>query len=529
MSGQLTGTRHLVRLVLRRDRIRLPAWIIGLTAMTGASANAVQGFYDTPVKVAGYRATVEDSAVSRLMNGTPYVTDSMGGITAYEVTATAGVIVALMVTFLVVRHTRGEEESGTAELLRSTVLGRHAAAAAALIVATGASLVVGLLDALVLVASDLPVSGSVLHGLALASVGVAFTAVAAAAAQVSTSARGALGIAGAVIAVLYVVRGLGAVGDNALVWLSPFGWQEAVRVYGEERWWPLLLVVAFTAAVFAGVVALTAHRDFGAGLVQPRAGRARAAGHLSTPVGLAFRVQRGLFLGWAIGLLLSACLFGAVGREVVTMMESNPEIIEVFGGRMDDVVRGYFAFVANFLAVVASAYAVASALRLRHEEDAGRAEAVLSTGLSRTAWAVGGLVVTTVSTLVLLLLMGVGMGGTHAVVAGDTSLFWPLVGAALATAPAVLLLAAVAVLLHGFAPRWALLVWTPFAFALVQSYLGELLDFPGWLAGLSPFWHLPLMPVEDFEALPVFVVAALAVAATVAGLVGLRRRDIGTG
>ncbi|HSX68802.1 ABC transporter permease, partial [Nocardioides sp.] len=319
MSGQrsssLTGTRHLVRLALRRDRIRLPVWILGLTAMSGASAVAVQDLYNTPEKVAGYGATVTGSAAGKLLNGTPVAVDTMGGITAYEITSTAAVIVALMVTFLVVRHTRAEEETGRAELLRGTVLGRHAATAATLAVAIGASVVAGVLDALVLAGTGLSTGGSLLHGAGLTSIGLVFTAIALAAAQVTANARGALGIAGAVMAVLFLLRGVGAVQDSWLVWLSPFGWQQAVNAYGDQRWWPLALVVALAAVVLALTVWLTAHRDAGAGLWHPSPGRPRATRMLGTPVGLAFRLQRGLVIGWGVGLTVGGLLFGSLGKE----------------------------------------------------------------------------------------------------------------------------------------------------------------------------------------------------------------------
>ncbi len=154
-----TGTRHLVRLILRRDRLRLPIWIIALTAVTGSSASAVISVYGTPQEIAAYAGTVGDSAASRMMNGRPVALDTIGGIVAYETTMTALVVTALMVIFLVVRHTRAEEESGRAELLRATVTGRHAATAAAVLVAAAASVLVGVLDAAVLLANDLPAAG----------------------------------------------------------------------------------------------------------------------------------------------------------------------------------------------------------------------------------------------------------------------------------------------------------------------------------------------------------------------------------
>ena len=99
-----------------------------------------------------------------------------------------------MVMFLVVRHTRAEEETGRAELLRSTVLGRHAATLAGLRLRRAAALLIGCITtgvdaggrprpptAASPTAPDSPCSG------------VCYAAVTLVAAQLSTSARGALG------------------------------------------------------------------------------------------------------------------------------------------------------------------------------------------------------------------------------------------------------------------------------------------------------------------------------------------------
>ena len=102
MSGAMAGAAQLTRLTLRRDRVRLPVWVLGLGGLIAASAVAVPGVYDTPAKVAGYAATVGASAVSLLMSGRQSGIDTIGGITANEISQVAQLGVTLMVTFLVV-------------------------------------------------------------------------------------------------------------------------------------------------------------------------------------------------------------------------------------------------------------------------------------------------------------------------------------------------------------------------------------------------------------------------------------------
>lgn len=528
-TGPLAGTLPLVRLLLRRDRLRLPLWWGGITAVTWFSARSVVDLYDTPQRRAGYAVTVEDSAASRLMGGIPRDVDTPGGIISFEVTAVAAVAVALMVTFLVVRHTRAEEESGRAELVRSTVVGRHAALLATLLVSLAASVVLGALLAGVLVTVDVGVEQAVRFGAGMAGTGLVFTGVASVAAQVAGSARRAIGWGVAAVLTFFLVRGYGALEETWWTWASPFGWQDELRPFGgDARWWPLGLSVVAAGVGVATASWLAAHRDFDQGLVAERPGPEHGSPGLGTPVGLALRQQRGLLAGWGAGLLALAVVFGAVSREVRTMIASNPDVAQIVLGRIDDVVVGYLSYVVNFLGVIVSAYAVVSALRLRHEESSGQAFNVLATAVSRTRWAVGGIAVTWGSALGVLVLTGLGIGVTHWWVGEDSTAsgVGDLLLASVATAPAVLLLAGVVFLLHGWAPRWVHLAWLPVAWALVQAYLGDLLDLPGWARGLSPFHHLPAMPAEDFRWASAATLLALAVVLTALGVVGLRRRDL---
>jgi ABC-2 type transport system permease protein len=207
-TSSATGVTH---------RLRLPLWLIGLGGTIVASALAVPPLYDTPEKVAGYARAIGVSPVNYLMSGRQAGLDTLGGIVANEISQVAQLGVCLMVMFLVVRHTRAEEESGRAELLRSTVVGRDAATIAGLVYGVVAALLLGAITTASMIAAGLAVDGSLTYGAGLALLGVAYTAVTLVAVQISTTARGALGLAGAAVAVGYLVRGIGAMEDNLLV------------------------------------------------------------------------------------------------------------------------------------------------------------------------------------------------------------------------------------------------------------------------------------------------------------------------
>ena len=128
---------------------------------------------------------------------------------------------------------------------------------------------------------------------------------------------------------------------------------------------------------------LTAHRDFGGGLLQARTGRPRASRLLGTPVGLALRLQRGQLIGWAIGLTALGLLYGAVIPTIPDLVASNPDIARAIGVSADAeqaLIDAFLALHLLFMAVVSTGSSSSSVLRLHGEEESGRAEAVLATG-----------------------------------------------------------------------------------------------------------------------------------------------------
>ena len=64
------------------------------------------------------------------------------------------------------------------------------------------------------------------------------------------------------------------------------------------------------------------------------------------------------------------------------------------------------------------------------------------------------------------------------------------------------------------------------AFVFLQILLGETLKLPDWVDAISPFWHLPGLPVETFEPVPALSEHVLAAALVLLGVRGFRRRDL---
>jgi ABC-2 type transport system permease protein len=521
----VTGVLTLLRLALKRDRIMIPAWVLGLGAAVAITASSYSELYADASSRREVVQTLGTTPATLALYGRIYA-DSVGGLVAWRLGGIALALAGLMSILIVVRHTRAEEETGRAELVGAGVVGRRAPLAAALLTAALASLALGVVVIGGVIATGLAIGGALALGAAFAAVGLVFAATAAAAAQIAESGRGANGLAVGVLGAAFALRAIGDAGPHWVAWISPLGWAQAVRAFADERWWLLLALLALAALLTAAATRLAARRDLGAGILPPRRGPARGA--LTTPLQLAWRLQRGALAGWAAGFAIVGAAFGSIASDIGDVIGDSADVRDALRrlGGTASLADAYLAATFGVLALIAAGYAVQAVLRLRGEETSGRAEPLLATCVSRTRWALGHTAVALAGTALLLLVAGLTAGSAHAAQVGDAGQLPRLVGAALAQVPAAWVLAGVALALFGLAPKATVASWGALALCLALAELGPVLELSQSVIDLSPFAHTPQLPGGDATAAPAWL-AALAVALGAAGLAGLRRRDLG--
>ncbi|WP_027661087.1 ABC transporter permease [Salinispora fenicalii] len=531
-GGTVTGTGTLLRFMLRRDRIRFPAWTLGLGLLMGYFATALETFVESPADLEGLTA-FSGSPAGALFGGPGFGFDDLtierflAGQYGLYVAIGAG----LMGLLTVVRHTRAEERSGRAELIRANVVGRHAQLTAALVLVATMATVVAILIGGLMASRGYDLGGSLLFGASVGAVALVFAGVAAVTVQLSEYPRAASSTAGALLGAAFVLRGLGDMaavqgsGASWLSWLSPVGWSQQTAPYVHDRWWPLAISLAVAVIAAAGGYALATRRDFGAGLVPPRPGPARAVAWLDGPLALAFRLHRASLIGWSVGLLAAGLAYGSFTEPLLDGFTDAPEDMVAIMGGAENLLDGYLGTMGLTMALAVGVYAVLAMQTLRAEETEGRAESVLATSVSRSAWIGSHLAVTAVGVPWLLLVAGAGMGVGAAVSTGDAGSFGGLLLGHVAHTPAVWLLLAAAAVLYAVAPRVLPLIWVVLGYGLIVGYFAPILEIPASAVWLSPFAHVGEHPLEEVSVVAVLVLTVLAaVTAQVARLVF--RRDV---
>jgi ABC-2 type transport system permease protein len=525
------GIWPLTKLILRRDRIKLPIWIVSIVVTLLYMLPILKETYGDAASLTTLYEAFKTNAAGLLLTG--FLDEpSFGALVTIETLLWWGLAVAFMNAFLVVRHTRQNEEMGAQELILSGRTHRGTSLIAVLIVAflANALIAVGLGFGMHTLCADITVEGSWLYGLGMGLFGFVWAAIAAVVVQLFQSTRSSSGFMAVLVGATFLARGIGdftgKVGADGLLqpawlsYLSPFGWMQALRSITFPEWWPLLIPIAFVLVVIPLAFVLLMHRDIGAGLLPSRKGRARASRLLRTPVGLTWYLQKNIFIGWLIGSLALIVTVGVLVPQMSHVYETTETtrlLIKSMGGT-GAMIPTFLSVMLAIATVMVLAYVVQAMGRLRSEESSGHLESLLSTKLTRTKW----LVLHTATVALCGAFMLVACGAALAICVNLCSDFsvdilsYGLAG--LSYWPLLLVFIGAYVLMFGVLPRIAgLVVWVYFGWVAFMSWLGPLLNLDEWVMNTSIMRHFAVAPANDITVAPL---AWCLLAAVVFGLLG---------
>ncbi|MCU1574733.1 MAG: hypothetical protein JWO93_2815 [Micrococcaceae bacterium] len=527
---------------LRRDRWQLTSWVLSIGVLAWFAVEAIATTFGNQAARAEILQLATATPAILVLRGLARGPE-LGAFTFFEIYTFLALLAGLMNTFLAVRHTRAEEESGRAELVFATAAGRWVPLAATVLHGAVANVLVAGATAIGFLGGGLDPAGSIVAGLATGAAGFAFLGVGLLAGRFFSTSRGANGISAALVMLAYLLRGFGDAtgqisGDGLTVtaawpsWLSPIGWGQQTFAYTGNRLWPLLLPLVVGAGCVAVVGIITARRDVGTSLLAGRAGPAEAAPTLRGPFSLALRLQRGAIIGWCIGGLAMGVLTGSLGNAIQSAITTNPQVtaalramVEAQGTSMTQLLIAALFEVSGILAAACGLQAV---LRLRQEEVAGTAGLVLSEPVSRMRWLRSFLELGAVSVVLVMAFTAVG-AWFSLLLAGDSSgAVADIWQTALNQLPAALIYLSLPAAVFVLWPRATIAVgWALLGLGVVFGVYGGMLGFDRTLRDLSPFTHSPVTTGTGTDWSGGFWMLGITAVLTVFALAAVRRREVG--
>lgn len=530
-TNYFKGTKPLIRFLFRQKRVFILIWLVSLIVITVSVAFAYPSIYQDEEARFAASLTMDNLAMVAML-GPGYESEdyvqSIGAMFANEMLLFSAIAIAIMNIILVAQGTRGDEEDGRLEMIRSLSAGRLAYLSAHTIIVVITNLLLGLLIGLGLTSlgiEGMEAEGSLLYGLILCGTGLLFGAITAIFGQLAETSRETMVYSFTILIVGYLLRAVGDVSSDILSWISPLGWTVRTGVFVDNEWLPV--VIAFIVTIALGIIAfyLYSIRDLGAGFVAARKGKTRASRFLQTTFGFTIRLQRTNIIAWFIGLFVLSSAFGAILGDLETYFAEN-EILQAFLSDGDSLIEQFLILLMAIMALVSVIPVVMTVLRIWGEEKKNYTENIYSRAISRFhLFGTYSLLAIIVSVL-LQTAVAFGLWITSFAVLEDPLSASTIFASAYSYLPAIWVVLGIAILLIGFIPKLSSLVWLYVTYCFIVIYLGGLLDFPNWMLNLSVFVHIPRIPVDEMEFGAMIIVTLLAAFFTAIGFFGYRKRDI---
>ncbi|WP_449372778.1 ABC transporter permease [Arthrobacter psychrolactophilus] len=524
----VTGAAVLLRATVKHDSRCIAPWVLIITVLTATSVLAYPIVFPTLEDRASLALAIGANPAIGLIFGPAVDLSTAEGFVVWRTLALGGFLAALGAVFALTRATRAQEDSGQAELLASSVLGRASRLLVGIVMGLIASLLVGVVPGVAAAFCGGEWESSMLLGATFTATGLMFTGVAAVAAQLGSDARTANSISIGTFGGLFLLRGF-AYSVNApvwTIWANPLGWLTQTRPAAGNHWWPLWFTLAFAVLALAIAFSLQARRDFAEGVFAPRTGTAR--GTIRSPWGLTLRLNRGHLMTWAIVFLGLGVVFGYFATSINDMLASDSAVKQILAARAvtnDQLVSAFLVTILSLVGIMAAIPGVHIMLKVRSEEMNDRVDPILASKVRRIHYYGGNAVLALLASSCFVMVAGLLIAILTST-AGLGVSFGEVILQALVTVPAVWAVVAVAVAVVGAKPRLAIASWAGILISFSLTLLGPTLKLGDSTMAMSPFFHVPNLATADSQGWGLLMVVLVTALLVVIGCVGFRRRDL---
>lgn len=522
--------RALAARAFRDARTRTLAFAYLFAAYSYVQPVGFRHAYPTPADRLGFARSFGENKGLRLLYGEPHDIVTTSGYTAWRVGGVLAIAAAVFGLLAAVRALRAEEDAGRTEVVLAGMVGRRTVYVAALIAIAAGIATVWVAEFAGFLLGGLPAGGSAYMALATASVMPVCAGVGAVASQLAPTRRTALGLGGAIVALMFLLRVLADTlsGLGWLHWATPLGWAEELRPFTGAQPLVLLLPIAVSIVLLVVAARIASSRDIGTGILPTRDTADARLGLLSSPTAQALRTERGVLITWAGGVAVFGYILGTISKSISSadVSKSVQDQIAKLGSGSIVTPTGYLAFVFIFFIVAISMFACAQISAARQEEAEQKLETLLALPVSRRGWLGGRLLLAVSGALAISLLAGffTWLGATSS----GAGISLPRMLEAGANAlPVTILFLGIAALAYAVVPRAsAAIAYGLVTLAFVWQLVGSLIGAPNWLVDLTPFAHIGLVPQQSFRAGAAVVMVAIGLVTAIAAIGIFERRDL---
>jgi len=547
MDGNFNNTFKLLGLIIKREKFISTVWIAILVLSSFGIAPAVASMFPDAASRAQFAASINNPIMIAIM-GPVYGLDNYTAGAMYSNVMLLWYLIptAIMNIFFIIRHTRGDEDAGRVEVVRSLPSGRLAGINAAILGAIILNIILGILTAAALYITgidSMDLRGSITFGAVTAATGLVFAAIAALFAQLASGAGSASTLSMITMGVFYILRAIGDVREIELIaYISPLGLAQRTQVYVQNHVWPILVLLIIAVVISIASYVLSSVRDMGQGFIAPKQGPANAHKSLLSPLGLTWRLLRSAVITWIVIMVVLSASYATMVTDITSFVGDSPEYLTIIGVPVDKldtmsdadknrvIVESFGTFVTVIMTLMCITPLLTTVLKARAQEREGLAEHVYAAAVSRSHYLGGYVLLAFLTSIVLQFLTAIFLYFPAEMIAGNANPFTlqEVLTQFLSFLPAQWVMIAVCVFFVGLLPGLTGIVWGYFGVVVFVSFLGGLF-LPDWAPALSPFHFVPQpQPMVDFvlNFTPLIVLTIISAVLTIFGFIGYKKRDL---
>ena len=550
----------LTRFMLRRERVIGSVWILMIFLFSAGFVPVIYEAMDEGGR-GEVLAMLENPAMIAMM-GPAYalISPTFGAFYSNLMLLWVGLMVCVMNIFVVVRHTRADEESGRYEVIRSLPTGRLANINAAMITAVIINVIMAIVVGLGMFAAgdySMELMPSMLWAMALGVLGIVFAGITALICQLSTITRSVTSYSIGTLVALFVLRAPGDINSN-LEWLSranPAGLFLRTQAYINNYVWPVFVLLAMAFVFWTVAYQLNVKRDIDQGMIPARPGRAHGSRLLSSTQGLSWRLLRVPVVVMIVTMYAFGAAYGVVLDEIEHVVATNEMyqtmilaptgidtailegldaeqslalLNEILGAAGFSIAQLFASFMNGMIAVLAAIAVITFVSRIKSEEQSMRAELILVTPVSRFSFMFGFVIIAFVSTALMQVMFSLGLyqAASAVLINPDVLPLRFVMEAAILYVPAQWVMIGIALLLIGLKPKFSAIVWVYLMYCFVLELIGRIGIFPDWIMNTTPFGFIPQLPFDEINYVVISVLIAVSFALSAAGYILYSRRDI---
>lgn len=483
------GTKELLYLYIRRDRLRLLIWILLPVLMLIFHSITMVSLSAGKDIISFLNEFNEDVLISAIHG--PIMSLDLEGAILWRAVSPITLFLGIGAILTVIRHTRTDEETGRTEFIRSFSVGQYANLTAAMLLVTLLILLSSMLMTIQMKVIGGDIKGTFIFGATIFFSGIFYGGIGLLACQLKNTSLGSRNIGTIFLGLGLLINILNNMGGGAtsLKLLSPVAWTRITTPFSGGN--VLGLVYCFIISVIPAFLAyaLSVKRDIGGAIFMDQTGPAVAKQSFNSPLALAWKTHKGMLMGWITTIVLVIGAFASISPSMSGSISSAFEEIAgdnwMEGMTMDLLFLNIMIYI---LSIFVGLYSLLSMNNLKKEEIDGRNEIILDKKIKRKKYMFSFVLVSLFGSAIILITMGLIAGIVYSMTTNNFgSEFRQIFIMSVSKIPAVWILIGAFSMFYGLIPKltdicWVL--WGSFSF-LEIAWEGGIINWS--IMQLSPF------------------------------------------